>query len=280
MQRATGPVDVIHVTGVAMPPRSAPLVVTLHDLAFLRFPEFFTRNGLRFFAAALERMRRDADVVLCSSEATRADAVDAGFDAARLRVVPLGVAAPDVTDGAVDAVRRRFGLTGRYVLHLGTAEPRKNTAALLRIAPSLPDDVTVVLAGGAGWGDVAHPSPGGRILDVGFVAEADKWALLAGAAVCCVPSLWEGFGLPVLEAMAVGTPVVTSAGTSLAEVAGDAGICVDPRDDAALAAAVTRILEDPETATDLAGRGRARAATFTWARTAAATVTAYREVAA
>ncbi|HET8929814.1 MAG TPA: glycosyltransferase family 1 protein, partial [Acidimicrobiales bacterium] len=249
-------------------------------LAFLRHPEYFTSHGLRFFGAALERMRRDADVVLCSSEATRADAAAAGFATERLRVVPLGVAAPVLEAGHGDAVRRRLGIEGRYVLHLGTAEPRKNTAALLRAAPGLPDDVTVVLAGGAGWGDVPEPTAGSRVRDVGFVSEADKWALLAGASVVCAPSLWEGFGLPALEAMAMATPVVTSAATSLEEVVGDAGICVDPRDDDALGAALRLVLEDSATAADLATRGRQRAEAFSWKRTAAATVAAYETAAA
>jgi len=280
VDQGTGPVDVIHATGVAMPPRSAPIVATLHDLAFLRHPDFFTRRGLRFFHASLQRMRRDAALVLCSSEATRRDAEAAGFAAERLRVVPLGVRAPHVDRAQVAATLRRLGIDGRYVLHLGTAEPRKNTAALVRIAPSLPEDVTVVLAGGAGWGDVPAPRDDHRVHDVGFVGEADKWALLAGAAVCCVPSLWEGFGLPALEAMAVGAPVVTSAGTALEEVVADAGICVDPRDDVALGAALASVLEDSVTAAEFASRGRERAATFTWERTAAATLDAYTTVAA
>lgn len=280
VERATGPVDVIHVTGVAMPPKTAPLVATLHDLAFLRHPEYFTAHGLRFFGAALDRMMRDADEVLCSSEATRIDAEAAGFATDRLRVVPLGVAAPAVEAGHGETLRRRLGIEGRYVLHLGTAEPRKNTAALLRAAPRLAEDVTVVLAGGAGWGDVPEAMVGSRVRDVGFVDEADKWALLAGAAVVCAPSLWEGFGLPALEAMAVGTPVVTSANTSLEEVVGDAGICVDPRDDDALLAALCLVLDDPATAADLASRGRQRAAAFSWERTAVATLAAYETAAA
>lgn len=279
VEGVTGPVDVIAVTGIAMPPRSAPMVVTLHDLAFIRHPEFFTPHGLRFFDAALTRMRRDADLVLCASEATRSDAVDAGFAPGRLRVVPLGVAAPVVDAAGVEAVRRRLGIDGRYVLHLGTAEPRKNTAALVRVAARLPDDVTVVLAGATGWGDTPTVDGRDRVLDVGFVSEADKWALLAGASVSCTPSLWEGFGLPALEAMAVGTPVVTAAGGALEEVVGDAGVCVDPRDDEALTDALCRVLDDAGLAADLRVSGRSRAAGFTWERTAAATIDAYREAA-
>lgn len=288
VEDATGPVDVVHVTGLAMPPPSVPIVATLHDLAFLRHPGYFTARGLRFFDAAIDLMRRDAQVVLCSSQATRADALAAGFDEERLQVVPLGVAAPEpgapeLDPARIAAVRRRLGLAERYVLHLGTREPRKNTAALRRVAPRLPADVDVVLAGGAGWGDDAAgatPGAGGaRVVEVGFVSEADKWSLLAGAEVFCAPSLWEGFGLPVLEAMAVGTPVVTSAGTALAEVVADAGTCVDPRDDDALAGALVELLDAPDVAAELAERGRVRARAFSWARTAAAVIDACARVA-
>ncbi len=235
---------------------------------------------MRFFAAALRRIRRDADLVLCSSEATRRDAVDAGIAPDRLRVVPLGVRRPVVTPGAVAEVRRKFAITGRYVLHLGTDEPRKNAAALARVVPRLPDDVSVVFAGGAGWGATSrraatHP---GRILNVGFVTEAEKSALLAGADVFGFPSVWEGFGLPVLEAMAQGTPVVTSQDTAMAEIVADAGLLVDPGDDEALTSALVQVLDDDHLARRLARAGTERADQFTWERTGAAVLDAYREV--
>ena len=281
VERATGPIDVIHVTGLAMPPRTVPIVVTLHDLAFRRDPGQFTRNGRHFFDGAWRRITRDADLVLCSSEATRADAADAGIGQDRLRVVPLGVRRVAIPDGAVETLRERIGLPGRYVLHLGTAEPRKNRSALLRAARALPDDVAIVLAGSRGWGADADPNLAGsrRVVDLGFVSEPDKHALLAGAAVFCFPSTWEGFGLPVLEAMAHGTPVVTSAGTSLGEVAGDAALLVDPRDDEAIGAALRSVLDDPAVAETLRSAGPGRAASFGWDRTAAATAAAYAEVA-
>lgn len=280
VERATGSVDVIHVTGLAMPPRTVPIVVTLHDLAFLRDPGQFTRNGRHFFTGAWRRITRDADLVLCSSEATRADALDAGIDPARLRVVPLGVRPIVVPNGAIDALRTRIGLPGRYVLHLGTAEPRKNRAALLRAARALPDDVAIVLAGSPGWGDGVDAALAGsrRVVDLGFVTEPDKHALLAGAAAFCFPSTWEGFGLPALEALSHGTPVVTSAGTALAEVAGDAALLVDPRDDDALGDALREVLENDAVATALRAAGPVRAAAFGWDRTAAATAAAYAEV--
>lgn len=281
VERATGPVEVIHATALAMPPRTVPIVATLHDLAFRRFPEQFTRNGLVFFEGAVAAMRRDADVVMCSSAATADDALHAGFDADRLRIVPLGVTPPVLDPRDAAARRARLGVSGRYVLHVGTAEPRKNRKALVQAARSLPGDVTVVLVGPPGWGDEALPVDRDRVVELGFVDDADKWALMAGAAVFCFPSLWEGFGLPVLEAMAAGAPVVTSRETTMAEITGDAALLVDPTDVSALADALGAVLDDTDGRVDqMIADGRTRAADFDLGATAAQTAALYREVVA
>lgn len=283
VERATGPVDVIHVTGLAMPPASVPIVVTLHDLAFRRHPGAFTRHGLKFFEAALAHIRADATLVLCSSDATRVDAVSAGLDPGRLRVVPLGVRHVAVDDEDVRQVRAAHDLPERYVLNLATAEPRKNRATLLAAMARLPDDVHLVLAGASGWGSAALPEeapPARRVHDLGFVTDREKHALLKGATVFCFPSLWEGFGLPVLEAMAQATPVVSSAGTAMAEVLGDTGVLVDPTDGEAMADAIRELLDDGDRARSLGEAGRRRAADFTWERTAKATATAYADAVA
>ncbi|MBI2710380.1 MAG: glycosyltransferase family 4 protein [Actinobacteria bacterium] len=284
VQRATGPVDVVHATGYAMPPRrGAPVVWSVHDLAWRREPSSFTARGRRFFEAALACAARDADLVLCSSEATRADAQAAGLAPGRLRVVPLGVRARPVTEADVADVRRRHALARPYVLAVGTIEPRKNHRTLIEAMVRLDRrDVDLVLAGPAGWGP-SLASAAGRLGDrarlLGFVRDADLAALYRGAEVVAYPSTWEGFGLPVLEAMAQGAPVVTSKGTSTEEVAGGAAVLVDPLDADALAAAVTRVLDDPALAERLRAAGRARAAELTWERCAERTVAAYREVA-
>ncbi len=282
VQHATGPVDVIHATGVAVPPKSAPLVVTVHDLAYVRDPGQFTRKGRRFFEQALRLTRRDADVVLCSSEATRRDCIDAGFDPLRLRVVPLGVRAERVGEGDVAATVARYGLRRPYVLSVGTHEPRKNLPALIEAFRRLGrDDLDLVLVGPAGWHvdlDAAVAPIAERVRVLGFVPAVDRDALYGGAAVFCYPSTFEGFGLPVLEAMAQGTPVVTSAGTATEEAAGDAGIVVDPHDPAAIAAGLATVLDDEVLAARLRADGVARAAAFTWDRTAALTLEAYRSV--
>lgn len=285
VQRATGPVDVIHATGVAVPPRSAPLVVTVHDLAVLHDPAHFTRHGVRFLRRAIELTRREADLVLCSSAATLADCEAHGFEPGRLRLVPLGVRVDPATPDDVARVRRQHGLDGDYLLFVGTLEPRKNLVTLLdAVARTSADDLPpLVVVGPTGWGDDLAPRIerlGRRVRSLGFVPQADLGPLYAGATIFCYPSRLEGFGLPVLEAMAQGTPVVTSIGTATEELVGDgAGMAVDPLDAEALAGALTALVADDAERTRLAEVGRRRAAERTWARTAELTVAAYREVA-
>jgi glycosyltransferase involved in cell wall biosynthesis len=284
VERATGPVDVVHATGYAVPPRTAPLVVTLHDLAWRRVPTMFTRNGVRFFEAGLRCTVDDADLVLCPSRATLADCEAAGIGAERLRHVPWGMRLVDVPADEVAAARARFGLGGRYVLSVGTLEPRKNLARLVAAFERLPQrDVTLAVVGPEGWGpSLAEPAArlGDRLRLVGFVPRSQLTALYGGASVMCYPSLWEGYGLPVAEAMGAGAPVVTSAGIATEElVAGGAGLAVDPLDVDAIAGALSAVLDDHDLAARLRAAGRARAAATTWPATAAATVAAYAEVA-
>ncbi|HEX5947094.1 MAG TPA: glycosyltransferase family 1 protein [Acidimicrobiales bacterium] len=284
VERATGPVDVVHATGYAIPPRTAPLVATLHDLAWRRDPSMFTRNGVRFFEAGLRCVIDDADLVLCPSQATLEDCAAAGIGRDRLRHVPWGMTTADVTAEAVAEVRERYGIPGRYVLTVGTLEPRKNVARLVEAFARLPhDDVTLVVVGPDGWGEspvaAAAARLGDRLRLTGFVPRSQLAPLYGGASVVCYPSLWEGYGLPVAEAMGAGAPVVTSAGTATEElVVGGAGVAVDPLDVDAIAGGIASVLDDDDLAGRLRAAGRARAEATTWAATAAATIAAYEEV--
>ncbi len=284
VQRATGPVDVIHATGMAVPPPSSPLVVTVHDLAFLDAPAHFTRRGVSFFHRAIDLARRDATLVIVPSAATLAACRDHGFSADRLRHVPWGIDPRPASPAEVSAARRRHGLDGPYVLWAGTIEPRKNLPALLDAFASLPErGARLVLVGPQGWNtDLDHRLRrlGDRVRSVGFVSPEELRALYAGASVFCFPSLQEGFGLPVLEAMAQGTPVVTSCGTATEEVVGDAGVLVEPRDVAALAEALGGLLDDPVGAAELGRRGARRAVSdFSWEITASRLEAVYEEAA-
>ncbi len=287
VERATGTVDVIHATGIAMPPATRPVVSTVHDLSYLDYPEMFSRAGLRFFRRALELTLADARLVLCSSLATLERCREAGFDEARLRHVPLGVRVEPVTHEQVEAVRARYGLEDRYVLWTGTVEPRKNLRGLLRAFARVELPVALALVGPPGWNEdleavLATLPKGtrGRIHRLGWVPQDDLGALYAGASIFCFPSLLEGFGFPVVEAMAHGTPVVTSTGTSTEELVADgAGLAVQPTDTDAIAEALSRVLTDGGLAARLSAAGRERAAGYTWDRTAQLVQDAYANAA-
>jgi glycosyltransferase involved in cell wall biosynthesis len=274
VESVVGEIDVAHATGLIPCATAAPLVVTVHDLAFVHEPSQVTRQGARVMRRSLDAIARRADRVLCSSLATMRECEAAGLDPATLRHVPLGVDLVDVTDADVERIRVRYRLPSEFVLFVGTIEPRKN---LRRLAAAMqrPDvDLPLVIAGAAGWGDVGV-SDAGDALFLGFVPAADLAALYAAATVFAYPSEREGFGLPVAEAMAQGTAVVTSAGTSTEEVAGGAAVLVDPFDVESIARG---IVEAADRRDELAPTGRHRAAELTWKVAADRTLAVYREL--
>ncbi|MBF0687196.1 MAG: glycosyltransferase family 4 protein [Cellulomonas sp.] len=282
-----GPVDVVHATTWAVPPRSAPLVVTVHDVAFLHEPDHFTARGNSYFRRALEVVRREADAIVVPSQATADDCAAVGLDLARVHVVPHGVRVPRPSAEAVADLARRHGLERPYVLWCGTLEPRKNLPALLDAFAAVADrhpDLALALAGPDGWGDAAEQValrwgqlPADRVVRLGRLSHDDLHAAYAGARAFCFPSLREGFGMPVLEAMAHGVPVVTSAGTPMVEFTQGAGLLVDPTDVDALADALDQAVGVRHD--ELAGAAAARAADRSWARAAALTADVYRQVA-
>jgi glycosyltransferase involved in cell wall biosynthesis len=285
VEAATGQIDVIHATGIVMPPPTSPIVLTVHDLAYLDYPDLFTRQGLRFFHRALDLALRDASLVLCSSLATLKRCRAAGFEDNRLRHVPLGVRATRATPEDVERVRGVYALPERCILWTGTVEPRKNLAGLIRAFSLLDNDAHLVLVGPRGWNEDLEGHLGDlaveirdRIRLLGWVPRADLEALYAAATVMCFPSLLEGFGFPVVEAMAQGTPVVTSQGTSTEElVTGGAGLLVDPRQPTEIAEALQRVLDNAALAERLSIAGLERAAGYTWERTAELVERAYEE---
>jgi glycosyltransferase involved in cell wall biosynthesis len=280
VERAAGPVDVVHDAGYVVPPSRAPLVATVHDLAFLEYPRHYGWRTLAVLRRGMALARREARLVMCPSRTTIEACRAAGFDPARLRLVPWGVSPAPVDASTVDGLRARYGLDRPYVLFVGTVEPRKNLPRVIDAFRRLGrDDVLLVLAGPRGWKEDVADAVDGGVRWVGAVPRGDLAGLYAGAAAFVYPSLLEGFGLPVLEAMAQGTPVVTSAGTATAEVAGDAAVLVDPLDADAIAAAIDRLLRDAGLSDRLRSAGRVRAGAFTWERSAAAAAAVYAEAA-
>lgn len=274
VERATGPVDIAHATTVIPCPTDGKLVVTLHDLAWLHDPSHFTRHGVRVFQRSLAIIKRRADLVLCSSQTTMDDCLQAGIDADRLRLVPLGVETERATEAQVREVRSRYALPERYLLFVGTVEPRKNLRGLVAALEHLEDRLPLVVAGAEGWGDTGLDADHG-VQFLGFVPSDDLGPLYAGAAAFCYPSEREGYGLPVLEAMAQGTPVVTSRGTATEETAGKAAVLVEPLDTADIARGIDEALRRRN---ELSAKGLARAQRHSWANTATLTAAAYREL--
>ena len=268
--------DLVHSTTIIPPATSLPLVVTIHDLAFLRHPDFFTARGNRVFRRSLDIIRDKAAMVLCSSQATLEDCLTAGIDADRLRLVPLGVRSQTITDADRARVRATYDLPERFVLFVGTLEPRKNLSKLVEALREQPDLPPLVIAGADGWGDISVVASN-NVKFLGHVEERYLGGLYAAASVMAYPSLWEGFGLPVLEAMAQGTPVVTSELISTEEVAGGAAVLVDPRNAESIRAGIRNALADRA---QLSQRGLQRAARATWNNTAQLTAAAYDEVVA
>jgi glycosyltransferase involved in cell wall biosynthesis len=286
-----GAVDVVHGPNYVVPPtRRAAAVVSVHDLTMVHFPEMCTADTRAVVPLIAAAVRRGA-WVHTDTDAVAAEVVDVfGADPARVRTVPL---APSPTpEPSPEAVTWVDTLTDGepFVLALGTVEPRKDLVGLIhafeRLAADLPE-VRLVVAGPDGWGadalaeTIAASSARTRIVRVGWVDADQRAALLSGAAVLAYPSRYEGFGLPPLEAMAVGTPVVATDVPAVAETCGDAVVLVPTGDPEALADALRRVVVDEDAvAQRLRTAGPAHAAGFTWERTVAGMVALYDEAAA
>ena len=282
-EMARRPPDVLFVPAHVLPiVRPRRTVVTVHDLGYRHYPAAH-RSLDRFYLDLSTRYHvRAASHILADSQATRNDLVgEYGADPARITVVYPGVdkTLRHVDDSAaIAAVREKYGIHGEYVLYVGTLHPRKNLVRLIEAFSLLKSGVKLVIAGQKGWlydrifARVQELGIEQRAIFTGYVADADLPALLSGARVFAFPSLYEGFGLPVLEAMACGVPVVCSNVSSLPEVAGDAALLVDPLDTGAWVAALERALTDEELRAELIRRGYAQVRRFSWRRAAEETL--------
>lgn len=260
------------------------LVVTVHDLSPVVLPEYYDiKRRLWHWTVGFGRTLRRADKIIAVSEYTKKELVKVlGLPEEKIAVVYQGVDhtrfRPDLDPWKLREVRNKYGLPGDFVLYIGTLEPRKNVEGLIAAWERMEHNVPLVIAGKPGWKyksifKKAQQSPRRRSVQfLGFVDEVDKPYVLKLARVFAFPSLYEGFGLPVLEAMAVGTPVVTSSVSSLPEVAGDAAVLVNPYNSADLTLALDALAQDEQLRSQCAERGLLRARQFDWGKTAEQTL--------
>lgn len=288
IQLVTGPLDLFHSPDFVLPPLGrTPAVLTVHDLSFLRVPECFVPGFREYLEGAVTRAVGRARFILADSFSTREDLIDLlAVEPERVAVVYPGVEPrfrPIEDPAVLDAVRSRYGLPSRFVLGLSTLQPRKNFSgladALGRLLAARGDephftDLHLVIGGGKGWmyeETLVHIERLGlsdRVRFLGFVDDADLPALYSLASAFAFPSWYEGFGVPLLEAMACGTPVVAADNSSLPEVVGNAGLLVNAGDTEALASALAHLLSNEELQAVLKTEGQARARRFTWEKAA------------
>jgi len=280
-------VDIFHATNlVRRPPRNPRLTSTIHDMTSWMMPELHSSATRSADANAADLLRR-AHRLIAVSECTKRDAVRVlGIAPERITVIYSGISRAffEIDAAAVENARARYQLQKPFVFTLGTIEPRKNIKALIAafqaLPPSLREQFDLVLAGPMGWADeqtsalVRDPS---SVRYLGYIPEADLAPLTAAATVFAFPSLYEGFGFPLAQAMAAGVASVTSNVSSLPEIAGGAALLIDPRSLTELRDAIERLLLSPSLRAELAAKGRIRAQQFTWENTAALSLRFFEE---
>lgn len=287
------PVDVLHVQFTSPPFAPCPVVVSIHDLSFEHLPETFNRRSRAQLRFTVRRSARRAARVLALSEHARHDIISTYKIAPHLvTVIPIAAPThfrPVADETELQRVRQTYGINGDYILSVGSIHPRKNLDRLLsayeglrRTRPknSLPQ---LVIVGKRGWlyreTLKAIEEIGAGVTLTGYVPEADLPALYSGAMCFVYPSIFEGFGLPPLEAMKCGTPVITGDRTSLPEVVGDAGVLVNPFDIDSIASAIATIVDDSSLRASLRSKSLNRARIFDWRETAKRTLEVYKQAA-
>lgn len=286
LARRVQPWDLYHETGLVPLGGGRPTVMTLFDLSLVKFPETHPPARVRFFNDQFPARAAAVEHFLTISHRVKQEMIATfGIPEQRISVTSLGVdqAYRPLNHEQAQGVLGRLGLKyGDYFLFVGTQEPRKNLATGLAAYQMLPAAIRRRLpwlqVGGAGWGMDQGASPPSGVIRAGYLPQADLPALYSGARALIFPSLYEGFGLPVLEAMSCGCPVITSQDSAMAEVTGPAALHVNPLDPAGLAAAMERISADPALGERLRQAGLARAREFSWERCAEQTLALYRRI--
>jgi glycosyltransferase involved in cell wall biosynthesis len=287
LESIIGDVDLVHGLSHVLPRSDkAKKVVTIHDLTCMIVPKTHPFSRRTFLPPAVRRSVRDADAIIAVSESTKRDIVDI-FDvpADKITVTYNGVDhstfTTDVLHDEIEKVKDKYSIRKKYIFYLGTIEPRKNVDILLQafqeVRRRTDREFQLVLSGKIGWkvGNLMKAiralAESGDLIYTGYISEDEAACLYNGAEVFVYPSRYEGFGIPAVEAMACGCPVIASDSSSLPEVVGDAGILVEPNNVGALSEAILKVLHDGELRRVLKEKGVQRAAQFTWARMAKAT---------
>jgi glycosyltransferase involved in cell wall biosynthesis len=288
------PVDVLHVQFTAPPFAPCPLVVSIHDLSFEHLPQTFKRRSRIQLRWTVRSSARRAARILALSESARQDIIET-YRIAPERVTMIPLAAPAHFEPVADEkhlqrIRHTYGIDGDYILSVGSIQPRKNLIRLVRAFANLRQArpgvklPKLVLVGKKSWlydetlQVIEQSGIGDDILLTGYVPEADLPALYSGAICFVYASYFEGFGLPPLEAMKCGTPVIVGDRTSLPEVVGDAGLLVNPFDEAEIASAIAKLIDNPDLRRTLRVKGLKRASEFSWRETARRTLEVYQQV--
>lgn len=284
--------DVYHATDIVHPPtvRELPVVATVHDLSFIVYPAFHSFLNARYLRLATPAALRTAQVVIADSQSTKNDILrytDTPSDKIRVVHIATPILGRNGTLSTVDItrVRQEYNLPETFILSVGTLEPRKNLAGVLAayamLRKNLGEAPPLVLVGGEGWkldvGNLVGTENALSVRRLGFVPDEHLQALYAACSAFVYPSFYEGWGLPVAEALACGAPIITSNVSSLPEVVGDTALQVDPRDHVALAAALERVLTDTALSDRLRAAGPKRAALFSTEAWVEGTIAAYRQ---
>jgi len=292
VELVTGPLDIFHSPDFVLPPvRRARALVTVHDLSFIRYPQCADANLRAYLNQVVPRSVHRADLVLADSQSTKDDLMELlGVESDKIEVVYPGVEErfrPIENQALLQEARKRYNLPSRFVLGLGTLQPRKNFTRLIEAYSLLVTrhpSLRLVIAGGKGWlyeeifATVERLGLENKVVFPGFVADGDLPTLYNLADLFVFPSLYEGFGIPPLEALACGTPVITSDASSLPEVVGQAGLMMEATDVEALAEAMQRVLEDDALQEEMIARGLEQAKKFTWEKAAAKLLSLYEAI--
>lgn len=279
VEKLIGKVDLVHTSDWTEPPSKLPKITTVHDLIPFKYPQTTTDSIRQAHKKRLHWVMRESDMIIAVSRSTREDLVSIlKVPEEKIVVIPEGVESrytPQPLE-LVDQIKRRYKIPGDYIFSLSTLEPRKNQASLIKayeLVKKVYPDLTLVIGGRTGWGEIPKAVEG--VLMPGYIPDNDLPALYSGAVVFALPSFYEGFGLSPLQAMACGTPVVTSNISSMPEVVGDAGVLVDPQEVTEIAAGIIKGIKNQGKLREL---GLAQAKKFTWDKAAKETYSVYKEV--